>query len=289
MAVGRSASICSRCAAVGSVANASRVGSSTRSVTCHHRPVKHRCERSGHTTAAYLPRSASSSGVLLLGAAWLAASAAPTAAAAQEMSYCVWARVTDDDRREIFNRCAGDPVTLFWCVDAPGDSCDSYTHRRNDFASGARQTIARYGTVHYGACDGPMAEVRSDGLDFECPDHSTSKGDSDAAPTGAGAEDEPPTAGGTGPSRLLTCPSTAERYPPASMRLGEQGTVEVRATVMADGRLIGAQLLASSGYPRLDAATLTLVRDCTFAPATDETGRPVDGVVQLRFGWTLEP
>ena len=65
--------------------------------------------------------------------------------------------------------------------------------------------------------------------------------------------------GAIGAARLLACPSTGERYPPASMRLGEQGTVEVSATVGADGRVTG------------------------------EAGQPVDGVVQLRLRWALEP
>lgn len=65
--------------------------------------------------------------------------------------------------------------------------------------------------------------------------------------------------GAIGAARLLACPSTGERYPPASMRLGEQGTVEVSAAVGADGRVTG------------------------------EAGQPVHGVVQLRLRWALEP
>ncbi|MDR2924483.1 MAG: energy transducer TonB [Azoarcus sp.] len=57
------------------------------------------------------------------------------------------------------------------------------------------------------------------------------------------------------------------RYPPASVRLNETGTVRIQVFVKEDGRAGEAFLHASSGYPRLDKAALSAVRRWAFSPA----------------------
>jgi len=49
-------------------------------------------------------------------------------------------------------------------------------------------------------------------------------------------------------------------YPPESERLGEQGTVRLRFQVLEDGTYGDAEILKSSGFPRLDDAAITIAR-----------------------------
>jgi periplasmic protein TonB len=57
-------------------------------------------------------------------------------------------------------------------------------------------------------------------------------------------------------------------YPPASRRAGEEGSVVIAVTVGPDGRVISADIAASSGYPRLDAAAIAQARSrWRFLPA----------------------
>jgi len=74
-------------------------------------------------------------------------------------------------------------------------------------------------------------------------------------------------------------------YPAASRRLDEEGTVLVRVRVGTDGRVIAAELLRSSGYPRLDEAAVAHARRAwRFVPATRD-GAAVEGwrEVPVRF------
>jgi len=57
-------------------------------------------------------------------------------------------------------------------------------------------------------------------------------------------------------------------YPALSRRLGEQGTVVVRALIGIDGRPQQAEIRQSSGYERLDQAALQAVRSWRFVPGT---------------------
>jgi periplasmic protein TonB len=64
--------------------------------------------------------------------------------------------------------------------------------------------------------------------------------------------------------------STTEFYPPASIRLEEQGTAVVQICVASSGRIQGRpQITASSGYARLDAAAVRWAQEALrFTPAT---------------------
>ena len=59
----------------------------------------------------------------------------------------------------------------------------------------------------------------------------------------------------------------APRYPLASRRSGEQGTVTLRVLVTRDGVAARVELDRSSGSPHLDAAALETVKAWRFAPA----------------------
>jgi protein TonB len=55
-------------------------------------------------------------------------------------------------------------------------------------------------------------------------------------------------------------------YPSMSRRMGEQGTVLVRAFINTDGRAEKVEIRTSSGYSRLDEAALATVQRWRYVP-----------------------
>lgn len=65
-----------------------------------------------------------------------------------------------------------------------------------------------------------------------------------------------------------------------------QGSVAVRYTVTAAGRVTGCTILRSSGDPDLDRSTCPQIeRKFRYQPAQDATGRAVPDIVSLIFDW----
>jgi Ca-activated chloride channel homolog len=97
----------------------------------------------------------------------------------------------------------------------------------------------------------------------------------------AGANERPastPEAVYTAPNPPVALTShvvTADDYPPASVRLQEQGRVQVQYTIGTDGAVSECAVTTSSGFPRLDEAACVLVKKWKFRPATVIGGRPV--------------
>ena len=56
-------------------------------------------------------------------------------------------------------------------------------------------------------------------------------------------------------------------YPAASRRLGEEGTVQLRVLVSAEGQPVQVDVHRSSGHPRLDEVAAAAVREWRFLPA----------------------
>ena len=119
-----------------------------------------------------------------------------------------------------------------------------------------------------------------------------------AAPVAASPESGPPGAPAlpsqpTGPASLgsdlaLVCPvRTPPPYPELSRRLGETGKVVLRVELDETGRVSTAQVIASSGYKRLDAAALAAVRSWRCQPAQRD-GQAVRSVALQPFDFTLE-
>ena len=73
------------------------------------------------------------------------------------------------------------------------------------------------------------------------------------------------------PIRLVgrnVMPNTADYYPPNEIRLGHEGTAEIRSCVDPNGKLDGAPTVqASSGRTSLDNAAVRLARDGKYARA----------------------
>lgn len=69
---------------------------------------------------------------------------------------------------------------------------------------------------------------------------------------------------------------TNDDYPDASLRAEEEGTTRVSYDVNEKGRVDNCTVTQSSGHPRLDEATCTLItRRFKFNPAKAEGGQPV--------------
>ncbi|HYJ31266.1 MAG TPA: energy transducer TonB [Allosphingosinicella sp.] len=81
---------------------------------------------------------------------------------------------------------------------------------------------------------------------------------------------------------------TNEDYPASALRANEQGTVTIRMSIGADGRVTGCTVVRSSGSTALDSTTCSLVqRRSRFTPAQDENGRPVAGTATRSVTWSL--
>lgn len=86
----------------------------------------------------------------------------------------------------------------------------------------------------------------------------------------------------------LSCPvRTPPPYPALSRRLGETGKVVLRVELDEAGRVSAAQVTASSGYARLDAAALAAVKAWRCQPA-QRGGQAVRSVALQPFDFTLE-
>ncbi|MFP5306472.1 MAG: energy transducer TonB [Gammaproteobacteria bacterium] len=77
------------------------------------------------------------------------------------------------------------------------------------------------------------------------------------------------------------------RYPPASVRWNEEGTVVMSFDVDSRGRVIGGRVAETSGTARLDEAALNALRKCRFKPATRD-GVAEASVALVRFVWKLD-
>ena len=106
-----------------------------------------------------------------------------------------------------------------------------------------------------------------------------------AAPPATVLPSGPVTLGG---ELSVACPQrTAPRYPPASRRLGEEGTVILRVELDEQGKVCTARISSSSGFARLDAAALDAVRNWQCTPA-HRNGHPVRAVALQPFKFILQ-
>jgi TonB family protein len=90
------------------------------------------------------------------------------------------------------------------------------------------------------------------------------------------------------PRANLSSLFSTEDYPAAAVRAGEQGTVEVKLSVGANGRVTNCVVTSSSGSSALDSTTCRLLTArARFTPATDSAGSPVAAEVTHRQRWRL--
>jgi protein TonB len=80
-------------------------------------------------------------------------------------------------------------------------------------------------------------------------------------------------------------------YPAAAQRLGVMGTTRIRFSVDAVGRILGAQILQSSGPSRenrmLDQAAATALAKCPVTLGSDDQGHAVPFTTDVDYVWAL--
>lgn len=77
-------------------------------------------------------------------------------------------------------------------------------------------------------------------------------------------------------------------YPPSALRAGEQGRVVAKLNVGPDGQVTACAIDVSSGSTALDDKTCEIaLAKVTFAPATDERGRPIASTYPLAVRWVM--
>ena len=76
-------------------------------------------------------------------------------------------------------------------------------------------------------------------------------------------------------------------YPSASKRLEEEGTVQLKFLVGADGKVIESAVEKSSGFRRLDEAARAGLSKCQFKPAAVD-GKPQQSWASMKYTWRLE-
>ena len=75
-------------------------------------------------------------------------------------------------------------------------------------------------------------------------------------------------------------------YPAAAAGTGAHGKVATRLTIDTTGRVVGCNIVQSSGYPVLDEATCNILRRrARYGPGIDNQGRPVVSTVDESIMW----
>jgi len=105
-------------------------------------------------------------------------------------------------------------------------------------------------------------------------------------PQSPDVECEPP------PARVRPNPSKTypADYPSMSIRNREQGEVALSMCINAKGEVSNVKVTKSSGFPRLDEASLKQVARLQFLPALDACGKPVawcDPPYTMTMNWRL--
>jgi protein TonB len=83
---------------------------------------------------------------------------------------------------------------------------------------------------------------------------------------------------------------SADDYPAAAQSAGAEGTAQAQLTIGPDGRVVGCNLVRSTGNGALDSATCNILRRrAKFTPARDSSGQPTtDTLTTPPIVWRLE-
>jgi protein TonB len=123
-----------------------------------------------------------------------------------------------------------------------------------------------------------------------------------AAPPAPATSAVPPSAaaaeGAPGPGRVTAGRTTPPRpddgfrnasptYPETARQRGQEGSVLLDLTVGVDGRVLGAEVAQSSGFPILDAAARRAALGWRFRPALDD-GQPVPARLRSTVQFRLQ-
>jgi protein TonB len=83
---------------------------------------------------------------------------------------------------------------------------------------------------------------------------------------------------------------STDDYPSSAASAGAEGTAQATLTISAQGRVVGCNLIRSTGNSALDAATCNVLRRrAKFTPARDSNGNPTgDTITTPPIRWQLE-
>lgn len=90
---------------------------------------------------------------------------------------------------------------------------------------------------------------------------------------------------GSSEARILMLPEPV--YPVFSRKRGEEGRVVLELQISAEGTVLGAKIITSSSYSRLDRAAVAAVVKASFVPARAH-GSPVESVTKVAYRFELE-
>ena len=79
-------------------------------------------------------------------------------------------------------------------------------------------------------------------------------------------------------------------YPASAQAAGAEGTAQAQITIGTDGRVVGCNIIRSSGNSALDSATCNIIRRrAKYVPARDNEGNPTtDTLTTPPITWRLE-
>jgi len=76
-------------------------------------------------------------------------------------------------------------------------------------------------------------------------------------------------------------------YPAAALKSEEEGTTRLKLEVGANGQLVGASVVKSSGFADLDRAAVRGLSQCAFKAATQD-GTPVQSSLVTDYVWSMQ-
>lgn len=84
---------------------------------------------------------------------------------------------------------------------------------------------------------------------------------------------------------------STDDYPASALAAGAGGTAQAELTISADGRVVGCNLIRSTGNGALDAATCNILRRrAKFTPARDSNGNATTDTVRTpSITWVIPP
>jgi protein TonB len=84
---------------------------------------------------------------------------------------------------------------------------------------------------------------------------------------------------------------STDDYPASALASGAGGTAQAELTIGPDGRVIGCNLIRSTGNNALDSATCNILRRrAKFTPARDSNGQPTtDTITTPSITWVVPP
>ena len=94
----------------------------------------------------------------------------------------------------------------------------------------------------------------------------------------------PPKSHGTAASLF-----SVDDYPASARGTGAHGKVDARLTIDTTGRVVGCNIVHSSGFAALDAATCQILRRrARYDPGYDQRGQPLVSTVDEEIVWRAD-